>query len=191
LGRVGVVESRGLRLKRESGAESGPTTGTRRFRSSSRLGITSPVLYEPSLVLPRTKSVTGHPPAGGKHGQQNTRVPRRPNLLVNVSTSFREHAACHQFVLALLLEDSPYQAVVAVTQRAAVAPTQRAHTSGEWVGRKSPPLTISLDSKKPGPRLSEVRSARLSIVRVRYSRTHSAPLPAVRPSLLLVVAPAE
>ena len=41
-GRVGVVESRGLRLKRELGAESGPTTGTRRFRSSSRVGIIIP-----------------------------------------------------------------------------------------------------------------------------------------------------
>jgi hypothetical protein len=46
-------------------------------------------------------------------------------LLVNVSTSFREHAACHQFFLALPLQDSRYRAAVAITQRAAVALTQR------------------------------------------------------------------
>ena len=84
-------------------------------------------------------------------------------MLVNVSTSFREHAACHQFVLALLLEDSPYQAVVAVTQRAAVALTQRAHTRGEWAGRKSPPYDqLGLERTRPELVGGEKRAVELS-----------------------------
>ena len=39
--------------------------------------------------------------------------------------AFVQHAVCHQFVLALPLQDSRYQAAVAVTQRAAVALMQR------------------------------------------------------------------
>lgn len=113
-------------MKRELGAESGPTTGTRRFRSSSRLGIIVPCPLR--AFCDPFHGPTGsrvHRPAGGRHGHNTLGCPGGRNLSVNVSTGFCQHVACHQFFLALPLQDSRYQAAVAVTQRAAVALTQR------------------------------------------------------------------
>jgi hypothetical protein len=103
--RVGVVGPWGFRLNKELDAESGARVWTRRFRSSSRLGIIIPCSHEPFL----------------RSLDHKCQDPYFEALATIILSSTRRAIS---FFLAFLFGDSPCQALrqeaVAVTQRAQI-----------------------------------------------------------------------
>jgi hypothetical protein len=113
--RVGVVGPWGFRLNKELDAESGARVWTRRFRSSSRLGIIIPFSHEPFL-----RSLD--------HKCQDPYF----EALATIILSSTPRAI--SFFLAFLFGGSPCQAL----RQEGVAVTQRAQASGRVRGCDRP-----------------------------------------------------